>query len=24
VEERITLYRAGKPHVQGASLQAAE
>jgi NADH-quinone oxidoreductase subunit F len=24
VEERINLYRAGKPHVQGASLQAAE
>ncbi|MFN7595536.1 MAG: NADH-quinone oxidoreductase subunit NuoF [Cereibacter sp.] len=24
VEERITNYRAGKPHVQGASLQAAE
>ena len=24
VEERITLYRAGKPHVQGATLQAAE
>ena len=24
VEARITNYRAGKPHVQGASLQAAE
>jgi NADH-quinone oxidoreductase subunit F len=24
VEERINLYRAGKPHVQGATLQAAE
>jgi NADH-quinone oxidoreductase subunit F len=24
VEERITLYRAGKPHVQGHTLQAAE
>ena len=24
VEERITNYRAGRPHVQGASLQAAE
>ncbi|WP_372787074.1 NADH-ubiquinone oxidoreductase-F iron-sulfur binding region domain-containing protein, partial [Phenylobacterium sp.] len=24
VEDRITQYRAGKPHVQGHSLQAAE
>src|SRR5437764_3603191 len=24
VEDRITQYRAGKPHVQGATLQAAE
>jgi NADH-quinone oxidoreductase subunit F len=24
VEDRITQYRAGRPHVQGASLQAAE
>jgi NADH-quinone oxidoreductase subunit F len=24
VEERIAQYRSGKPHVQGATLQAAE
>jgi hypothetical protein len=24
VEDRITQYRAGRPHVQGATLQAAE